>query len=326
MKRVKILATGSYLPERIVTNKDWEEKLDTSDEWITTRTGIKERHFSSDDQATSDLCIEAAKRAFKTTSIKPEDIDLCIVGTITPDHAFPSTACLIQNALGMRNIPSFDISAACTGFLYALVIAKNMIENNSAKYALIFGAETLSKITDITDRSSAVLFGDGAGCVVLGPSDDDTGIISSNLYSDGSLEHLLKQPAGGSRNPATLESVRNMQHTVQMQGNETYKNDVSKMGQAAVNVLKKVGLTGEDVNVFIPHQANLRIMQSTAKRAGVALEKVYITINKYGNMSAATIPVALDDAVKDGTIKKNSIVLFDAFGGGLTWGAMVVRW
>jgi len=326
MRRVKFLATGSYLPEKIITNKDWEEKLDTSDEWITTRTGIKERLFSSADQATSDLCIEAAKRAFKETSIKPEDIDLCIVGTITPDHAFPSTACIIQNALGMRNIPSFDISAACTGFLYALEIAKNMIENNSAKYALVFGAETLSKITDITDRSSAVLFGDGAGCAILGPTDDDTGIISSNLYSDGSLQHLLKQPAGGSRNPATVESVKNWQHTVQMQGNETYKHAVSKMGQAAIDVLKKVRLSGEDVNVFIPHQANLRIMQSTAKRAGVALEKVYITIDKYGNMSAATIPVALDKAVRDGTIKKNSIVLFDAFGGGLTWGAMVVRW
>jgi len=324
---VRIYGTGSYLPDKIITNADWEKTLDTSDEWITTRTGIKERRWTDDSQATSDLCFEAAKRAIENSKIDPQEIDSIIIGTVTPDHAFPSTACILQNKLNIkRQIPSFDISAACTGFIYGLEIARNMIESKSAKYILVLGAETLSKITDKNDRSSAVLFGDGAGAAILGPSDNNKGILGVEWFSDGSLSHLLIQEAGGSRNPSSIETVKKNLHTIKMLGNETYKHAVTKMGNAAVNVLKKANLKGSDVDVFIPHQANLRIMQSTAKRAKVPLKKVYITINKYGNMSAATIPVAMDEASRDGTIKDNSIVLLDAFGGGLTWGAMVLRW
>lgn len=327
MINTRIFGTGSYLPEKVVTNQDWEKRLDTSDEWITTRTGIKERRWTTDQQATSDLCVEAAKRALKAAKLKPQDIDVIITATITPDHAFPSTSCLIQHRLNIPPIPAFDIAAACTGFLYGIEIARNLIGSGRYKYIMVFGAECLSKITDVDERSTAVLFGDGAGCAILGPSEDpQRGILSFNWHSDGSLGKLLIQPGGGSRNPASHETVDKKMHTIQMLGNETYKHAVSKMGQAAVDALKDAGLTGEDVDIFIPHQANLRIMQSTAKRAKVALEKVYITVNKYGNMSAATVPIAMDDAVRDGTLKPGSILLLDAFGGGLTWAAAVIRW
>lgn len=323
----RIIGTGSYLPEKVITNQDWEKRLDTSDEWITTRTGIKERKWTTAEQATSDLCVEAGKRALAAAKLNPDDIDVLITATITPDHAFPSTSCIIQHRMNMRTIPAFDIAAACTGFLYGLEIARNLIGSGRYKYIMVFGAECLSKITDVQDRSSAVLFGDGAGCAILGPSEDpQRGILSFNWHSDGSLGKLLIQPGGGSRNPASHETVDKRMHTIQMLGNETYKHAVSKMGQAAVDALNAAGLTGKDVDVFIPHQANLRIMQSTAKRAKVALEKVYITVDKYGNMSAATVPIAMDDAVRDGTLKPGSILLLDAFGGGLTWAAAVIRW
>lgn len=326
MYKAKIYGTGSYVPDKIITNKDFEKYLDTSDEWITERSGIKERRWVRDDQATSDMVIEASKKAIESSGIDPDKINMIIIATISPDHLFPSTACIVQNKLHLKNIPAFDISAACTGFIYAMEIARNFIANKTAKYILVAAAEILSKIADKEDRSTVVLFGDGAGAAILGPSEGKSGIISTRIYSDGSLAKLLELPAGGSRHPSTVETVKNRMHYLKMQGNETYKHAVTKMGNVAIEVLKQAGLTGKDVKVFIPHQANYRIMESTAVRAGIDIDKVYITIHKYGNMSAATIPVALDEAVREGTIKPGDIVLLDAFGGGLTWGATVLKW
>ncbi|MBN1149936.1 ketoacyl-ACP synthase III [candidate division WOR-3 bacterium] len=326
MFKAKIYGTGSYVPERVITNQDFEKYLDTSDKWITERSGIKERHWVRDDQATSDMVLESSKKAIESSGIDPDKIDMIIVATISPDHLFPSTACLVQQKLNLRTIPAFDISAACTGFIYAMEIARNFIANKTARYILVSAAETLSKISDKDDRSTVVLFGDGAGSVLLGPSEGKSGIISTRIYSDGNLSKLLEMPAGGSRYPASEETVKNKMHYLKMQGNETYKHAVTKMGNVAIEVLKLAGITGKEVDIFIPHQANYRIMESTALRAGVAVEKVYVTIHKYGNMSAATIPVALDEAVRENKIKPGDVVLLDAFGGGLTWGATVLRW
>jgi 3-oxoacyl-[acyl-carrier-protein] synthase-3 len=327
MFNIKITGTGSYLPDKILTNADLEKMVDTSDEWITTRTGIKERHIAGEEEATSDLTTEAAKRALKMARIPAKELDAIIIATITPDTLFPSTACWVQKKLGIKtNIPAFDISAACSGYLYGLILSSNMIETGSADKILVCGSETLSKITNWDDRSTCVLFGDGAGCSVVEKSEGESELLSYVWNADGKLGELLIQEAGGSRHPATKETVEKKLHTISMQGNEVYKHAVTKMKKAAMESLKKANLKGEDVDIYVPHQANIRIIEATIKRAGIPIEKTIVTIDKTGNMSAATIPVGIDWAVRGGRLKRGDTLLSTAFGGGFTWSAVTLKW
>ena len=324
-KRAGIIGLGMYLPEKILTNKDLEKMVDTTDEWIVTRTGIKERRIAREDEATSDMATEAAKRALADAKLKPEDIDLIIVATITPDMFFPATACLVQEKIGARTVPAFDISVACSGFIYGLAIANQFIGSGTYKHALIIAAEKLSAITDWSDRSTCVLFGDGAGAAVLGPVDRG-GILSVYLGANGKQGDLIKFPAGGSRIPATKKSVEDKLHFIKMNGTELFKHAVKVMADAALEATRPLGLKAEDISLVIPHQANIRILNAVAKRMGLTEDKIYLNIERYGNMSAASSAVALAEAVKNGRIKKGDKVLLDAFGGGLTWGGIVLEW
>ncbi|MCX5702311.1 MAG: ketoacyl-ACP synthase III [Candidatus Omnitrophica bacterium] len=325
MRKVGIIGVGEYLPERILNNADLEKLVDTSDEWITTRTGIKERHLVSKNEAASDLAIKAAKQALSSAKLKPQNLDLIVVATITPDMPFPSVACILQNVLSAKNAICFDISAACAGFVYAIVIAQQFIARGSCKNALIVGTEVLSSITDWEDRNTCVLFGDGAGAAVL--SEVKTGgILSTYIGSDGAMADLLFMPGGGSRNPTTHKTIDNRLHYVKMRGNELFKLAVKSMTEAGHKALAKAGLSCKDVACFIPHQANIRILLAVAKRLGIDEKKIYINIAKYGNMSSASTATALCEAVKEGMIKKGDIVLLDAFGAGLVWGAVVIKW
>jgi 3-oxoacyl-[acyl-carrier-protein] synthase-3 len=327
MFNIKITGTGSYLPDKVLTNSDLEKMVDTSDEWIMTRTGIKERHIASEGEATSDLVTKAAKEALDMAGVSAKELDVIMVATVTPDTLFPATACWVEKKLGIKTgIPSFDISAACSGYLYGLILSSTMVKTGVAEKILLCGSEALSKITNWNDRSTCVLFGDGAGCTVIEKSDDDSGLLSYVWGADGKLGKLLIQEAGGSRMPATKETVEQSLHTISMQGNEVYKHAVTKMKKAAVESLKKANLKGEDVDVYVPHQANIRIIEATTKRAGIPMDKTVVTIDKTGNMSAATIPVGIDWAVRDGRLKKGNVLLSTAFGGGFTWGAAVLRW
>lgn len=324
---IKITGTGSYLPEKVLTNADLEKMVDTSDEWIITRTGIKERHIASEKEATSDLTAKAAKEALDMAGVTAKEIDVLMVATITPDTPFPATACWVQKKLGVRpTVPAFDISAACSGYLYGLIISSSLIKTGIVNKILLCGSDTLSRITNWKDRSTCVLFGDGAGCSVIEKSDGDSSLLSYVWGADGKLGKLLIQEAGGSLMPATTETVRKNLHTISMQGNEVYKHAVTKMKKAAIESLKKANLKGEDVDVYVPHQANIRIIEATIKRAGIPMDKTVITIDKAGNMSAATIPVGIDWAVRDGRLNRGKILLSTAFGGGFTWGATVLRW
>ncbi len=326
MKNAKIVGTGSYLPERIMTNADWEKIVETSDEWIFSRTGIKQRHVAAKDQSTSDLIVEAAKKAIEDAKIDKDEIDLIIIGTITPDNAYPSTANWVQKKLGMKPVPSFDVGAACSGFLYGLTIANSMIKSGAAKTILVAGAETMTKALNWQDRNTCVLFGDGAGVVILRETEDKTeGILSTYWGADGNLGNLLMQPAGGSAMPASAETVEKNLHTVHMSGNEVFKHAVLRMQEAAMKALEIAGLSGEDVDLFIPHQANLRIINATIKRAKIPLEKTFINIENTANISAGTIPIALDQARKQSKIKDGDKVLLAAFGAGFTWGGAVVQ-
>lgn len=325
MKKVGIIGVGEYLPEKILTNADLEKMVDTSDEWITTRTGIKERHQAGAGQATSDLAFEAAQQALKNAKLKAEDLDLIIVATITPDMSFPSVASIIQDKLGAKKAAAFDLSAACAGFVYGLSTAEKFIASGSYKNALVIGAEVLSSVTDWQDRNTCVLFGDGAGAVVLSEVKKG-GIISTYLGCDGSKAGILNLPAGGSRNPATSETVRNRQHYLKMQGNELFKIAVNTMTDAAETVLKQAGMTFADVDLIIPHQANARIIFAVAKKLGIPQERVYLNIEKCGNMSSASTVTALCEAAQEGKIKKGDIILLDAFGAGLVWGACIIEW
>ncbi|MBP7056160.1 MAG: ketoacyl-ACP synthase III [Candidatus Omnitrophica bacterium] len=324
-KKTGIIGLGEYLPERILTNKDLEKMVDTTDEWITERTGIKERRLAREDEATSDMASEAAKRALADAKLKPEDIDLIIVATITPDMFFPATACLVQQKIGARMVPAFDISVACSGFIYGLAIANQFIASGAYKHALVIAAEKLSAITDWSDRATCVLFGDGAAAAVLGPVNKG-GILSVYLGADGSAGELIKLPAGGSRIPATKKSIEDKLHFIKMNGTELFKHAVKIMADAAFEATKPLGLKAEDISLVIPHQANVRILNAAARRMGLSQDKIYLNIEKYGNMSAASSAVALVDAVKEGRIKKGDKILLDAFGGGLTWGAIVIEW
>ena len=325
MKHAAIIGLGSYLPKRIVTNQDWEKMVDTTDEWITSRSGIKERHFASAEQASSDLAVEAAKKAIRDAKIDKSEIDLIIVGTITPDNVFPSTANWVQKKLGLQPLPSFDISAACSGFLYGLILADSMIKAGTARTILVIGVEIMTKIMDWKDRSTCVLFGDGAGAAVLRATDEEKGILSTCWGADGNLGDLLIVPAGGSAMPATHETVDQKLHTLRMKGNEVFKHAVLRMQEAAINAMQRAHLTSDDIDLFIPHQANIRIIKATIKRAKIPAEKTIINIDKIANVSAATIPIALDQAKKEGRIKSGSTVLLSAFGAGFTWAGIVIR-
>ncbi|MFC4559306.1 beta-ketoacyl-ACP synthase III [Virgibacillus kekensis] len=308
---VGLLGTGHYVPTNVVTNKDMEKIVDTSDEWIRTRTGIEERRIADDDIDTSDMAYYAAKNALDDAGLKAEDLDMIMVATVTPDQPFPSVACMLQDRLGANTVAAMDISAACSGFMYGLVTAKQFIETNAYKNILVIGVEKLSKITDWSDRNTCVLFGDGAGAAVVGPVSEGKGILSFELGSNG---------AGGK------ELYQNKEDHLIMNGREVFKFAVRQMPQSSVNVVEKAGYNKEDVDYLIPHQANIRIMEAARERLGIPEEKMAMSIKKYGNTSAASIPIALSEDVKSGKIKDNDLVVMVGFGGGLTWGAIALRW
>ncbi len=326
MIRARITGTGSYVPEKVMTNLDFEKILDTSDEWIRTRTGICERHIVAEGEYTSDLATKAAQRALEMAGVDASEIDLVVVGTITGDYPWPATACVVQRNIGASNAGAFDVSAACSGFLYALSSAVDRIEIGRAKKALVIGAETLTRIIDWEDRNTCVLFGDAAGAVVLEASQGDHGILSTHLHADGTQLELLYQPGFGTRLMPTEEALRSRNYFLQMQGNEVFKVAVRSLTEVANIALKANNMSAADVDLFIPHQANIRILDATAKRIGFKEEQVYINVDRFGNTSAATIPLALDEANRAGRIKPGDILLLDAFGGGFTWAAALLRW
>lgn len=325
-RRVKIIGTGFYAPDNILTNLDLEKLVDTSDEWITTRTGIKERRIVTDNQAASDLGVEASRRALKNAGLKVRQIDLILVATSSPDTIFPSTACWIQKGLGAWFVPAFDISAGCTGFLYGMILAESLILSGTNKRILLVGTEVLTKITNWKDRNTCVLFGDAAGAVVLEESNDDSGMLSYYWGADGSLGNLLLVPAGGTRIPASKESISQDLHYIQMKGNEVFKHAVKRMGEAAIKAIRDAGLKKEDLDYLITHQANIRIIDATRRRLKIPPEKVYINVNKYGNVSVASIPICLHELVESRKLRKRDIILLDAFGAGFTWAAVTYRW
>ena len=326
-----IIGTGSYIPERVMTNDDLSKIVDTSDEWITTRTGIKERHIAADNEATSDMATKAALKALESAGVTAEEIDLIIVATVTPDMFFPSTACFVQKKLGAVNAVCFDISAACSGFLYALQTARHYINSGTRGTALVIGAEKLSSLINWKDRNTCVLFGDAAGAVVVRRAESgDTSapgrVLSTVMGSDGNLADLLKVPGGGSACPMTPENVESRPNTIHMEGRETFKHAVTRMCQAAEQALQLAGLQTADISLVIPHQANARIISAIADRLGLPEEKTFMNLQKYGNTSAATIPVALDEAHRQGRLQRGDVVLLVAFGGGFTWASTVLLW
>jgi 3-oxoacyl-[acyl-carrier-protein] synthase-3 len=324
--RSAIIGTGSYLPERVLTNQDLEKKVDTSDQWIVERTGIRQRHVASDKEAASDLAVIAARRALEMAQIQPAELDLIIVATGTPDMLFPSTACLVQNHLGASKAFAFDLSAACSGFLYALSVGDQYVRAGSAQKVLIIGSEVMSMLMDWTDRSTCILFGDGAGAVVLKAHRGQRGILSTHLHSEGSLWELICVPGGGSRFPPSKDTLEKRLNFLKMKGSETFKVAVRTLEEAAREALKANHCNVQDLDFVIPHQANLRIIQSVAQRLGVSMEKMIINLQNYGNTSAASIPIALDEAVRTGRLKEGHLILLEAFGGGLTWGSSLIRW
>lgn len=326
LRHANITGTGRYLPEKIITNQYLESLVETSDEWIRQRTGIIERRMAAPDQATSDLCYEAAKIAIADAGLQPTDVDQIIIATVTPDTMFPATACRVQDKLGCRQVPAFDVTAACSGFIYALAIGHNAIAAGVAKHVLVIGAETLTRITDYTDRSTCILFGDGAGAAVLSLVDTDDGIIDTHLASDGSGGDLMVLPASGSLHPATHETVDKRMHYTVLQGRAVYKNAISKIVTSVNDSLNRCNLTLDDVKLIIPHQMNARIIESAAKHLGIPLEKIFVNLDMYGNTSAATIPMALDQAKREGKIQKGDLVCLVAFGGGMTWASTLIRW
>lgn len=325
VKRVGILGLGFHLPEKVVTNHDLEKIVDTSDEWIQTRTGIKQRRMIAPGQVTSDLAVEASRKALADAKLTVDDIDLIVVGTMTPDMPCPSTACMVQAKLGATKAAAFDLSAACSGFVYALITAQQFVATGLYKHVLVVGAEVLSTVVDWKDRSTCVLFGDGAGAAIVGPVKEG-GILSAYLGSDGTKSDLLKVPGGGALIPTTHESIDQRQHYLKMNGTEVFKTATRTMAEAAEKALAQCGLTSKDIACVIPHQANLRIISAVMDRLGVPLEKVYLNVDKYGNMSAASTVVALCEAVQSGRIKKGDYALLVAFGAGFTWGSLVIRW
>jgi len=326
LMKARIISTGSYVPEKILTNFDLEKMVETSDEWITERTGIKERRIASPEQATSDLAYEASVKALKNAGLNAEDIDLIIVATVSPDMLTPSAACILQMKLGAVNAIAFDINAACTGFIYALSVADKFIKTGASKKALVVGAETLSRFTDWTDRTTCVLLADGAGAVILEPTKNDDGIQTIDIFSDGTMWDFIHIPAGGSRIPVTEEVIKKRLNFLKMRGNDTFKVAVRTLEEVVSTTLKNTGIDSSQLSLLVPHQANIRIIQAMAKRLSLPMEKVMININKYGNTSAASIPIALDEANQEGRIKRGDYIMLAAFGAGLTWGAALIKW
>lgn len=325
---VTILGTGSYAPTNIVTNDDIAKIVDTSDEWIRTRSGIGARHFAAEGETTSDMACIAATRAIEAAGIERSEIDLIIVATMTPDMPFPSTACLVQSKLGLPNVTTFDMQAACSGFVYALSVANSMLLSGNFKKALVIGAEKMSGILDFEDRTTCVLFGDGAGAAILSAeaTSEKVGILGTINGADGSNPSLLQQPGGGSAMPATSETVANRQHFLKMNGKEIFKSAVRVMCQASTDIIEQQGYTPEDLSLVIPHQANMRIIDSLAKRLSIPMDKFHNNLDRYGNTSAASVPIALDEAFRAGRIKSGDLILLVAFGAGLTWASTLIKW
>ena len=324
MDFVKITGTGSATPDKILSNYDLEKIVETSDEWITSRTGIKERRIADKDVASSDLGYEASIKAMEAASIDPSDIDGVIVGTITPDHFFPATSCIIQDRLSITNAFAFDVLAGCSGFLYALQAGKGIIDSGNAENILLVGTEVISKILDYEDRTTCILFGDGAGAAVISKS-KTPGILSIKISADGSAGELLHMPGGGSRMPASEQSLKDRAHFLKMKGNDVFKVAVKMMESSTIEALEKAGISTEDIDLFIPHQANSRILEALRKRLGVPSDKIYSNLEKYGNTSSASVPIALDEAIRSGKAKKGDTILFSVFGAGFTWGSAVVK-
>ena len=313
------------MPNRVLTNADLERMVETSDTWIVERTGIRERRLVESGQACSDLALEAAQRALLAANVKGSDIDLILLATCTGDAPLPSTACLLQHRLGATRAAACDISAACCGFIYALSIADAYVKTGM-RYVLVIGAEVMSAITDWTDRNTCVLFGDGAGAVVLGPGSPDTGVLSTHLHANGRLSEMIHVPGGGSKEPASKDVLDNKQCFIKMKGNETFKIAVKSMEEAVLEAVKANGVAVEEIDIFIPHQANMRILKAVSQRLGLGQEKLMINLDKFGNTSAASIPLALDEAVRNKRIEKGQLVLLAAFGAGLTWASALMRW
>jgi len=322
----RILGTGSAVPDEILTNADLEKIVDTSDEWITTRTGIKERRIAPPGWASSDYALIASEIAMKTAGITAKNLDMIIVGTVTPDAPLPSTACILQNKLGAVNAGVVDLVAACSGFIYGIAFAKSMIVTGQMDNILVIGVETLSRIVNWKDRNTCVLFGDGAGAAVVGVSHKPGGILDTFLKGDGSLSHLLEVPAGGGRRPLGPDNMNNGDRYIHMDGKGVFKSAVKAMGDAATNILKRTGVNSGELKLMIPHQANIRIIEATAKRIKLPMERVFVNIHKYGNTSAASVPIALDEAVREGRVEPGDKIILVAFGAGFTWGSALIEW
>ncbi|MEG3791991.1 beta-ketoacyl-ACP synthase III [Lysobacter sp. CCNWLW3] len=319
----RIAGTGSYLPEKILTNDDLAKMVDTSDEWIAARTGIRERHVVAEGETTCDLAYHASLRALEAAGVDPQELDLIVLGTTTPDLIFPSTACLLQHRLGANGCPAFDVNAACSGFVYALTVADKFIQSGAAKTVLVVGAETLTRMIDWSDRGTCVLFGDGAGAVVL-KADSETGILSTHLHADGGKKELLWNPVGVSAGFKLDEPNAGVK--VLMTGNEVFKHAVKALDSVVEETLEANGLDRHDIDWLIPHQANLRIIEATAKRLDMPMERVVVTVDKHGNTSSGSVPLALDEAVRSGRVQRGQLVLLEAFGGGFTWGSALLRY
>jgi 3-oxoacyl-[acyl-carrier-protein] synthase-3 len=327
MKTAKILGVGSYSPSQILTNKDLEKIIETTDEWIWSRTGIRERRVAPKDEITSDLALKASQRALEDAGINPEDLDLVILGTTTPDMIFPATACFVQAKLGTTRAAAFDLAAACSSFIYGLSVANCYIRAEAYQTILVIGVEIMTRIVDWTDRNTCVLFGDGAGAAVVRADDDNSsGILSTHIYSDGNYTKYLYGPGGGTLYPASHESIDQRLHYIKMNGNETFKGAVKAMTEAAREALIYNNYQPENIDLFIPHQANQRIIDAVAERLQIPTEKTFVNVDKYGNTSSASIPIALDEAIKQNKIKPGDLVLLASFGAGFTWGSALIRW
>jgi 3-oxoacyl-[acyl-carrier-protein] synthase-3 len=321
-----ITGTGMSVPARIMTNHDLEKLVDTSDEWIQTRTGIRERRIARPDESVSEFAHAASKNALEMAGVSPRDIDLIICATVTPDVPIPATACLIQHSLGCQRAAAFDMQAGCSGFIYAQSVAKQFIVSGRCRNVLVIGAELLSKFLDWTDRTTCVIFADGAGAVVMSEGDLPRGVLASAMHSDGSMSDFINMEGGGSKYPASAETVAKGMHFIRMRGNETFKIAVRSIEDVSREVLQMAGLTPDDVSWFIPHQANQRIIDAVRERLGIPAERCYVDIDRFGNTSAASIPIALDEAVRAGKVQRGDVILMAAFGAGLTWAASAVRW